>query len=78
MLPLALPEPTRCAVSDFLSVYHLKEMCCASVEKVARLVFQMSEAEMKLWVEQNKHTLSLAERLYIDEAQNIAVIESPF
>ncbi|MBK8202074.1 MAG: hypothetical protein IPK68_07070 [Bdellovibrionales bacterium] len=55
---------------------HLKEMCWASVEKIARLVFQMPEAEMKLWVDQNKNTLSLAERLYIDEAQNIAVIES--
>jgi hypothetical protein len=39
-------------------------MCWASVEKIARLVFQMPEAELKLWVDQNKNTLSLAERLH--------------
>lgn len=52
-------------------------MCWDAINTIAQLVFGMPEAEMKAWVQANKHTLSLAERVYLDACEgNLAVIEA--
>lgn len=55
----------------------IKDMCWDSINTVARLVFGMPEAEMKAWLDANKESMSLAERLYVEASQNsLEVIEA--
>lgn len=54
----------------------LKDMGWKAVEAVARLIFDMPEPEMRAWFEKNKHTLSVAEQIYIEQSDNIEVIEA--
>lgn len=55
----------------------IKEMCWDSLTTVAHLIFGMPEPEMKAWVEANRQSLSLAERLFIESSEsNLAVIEA--
>lgn len=55
---------------------HLKDMGWKAVETVARLIFDMPEPEMRAWFEANKHTLSVAERIYIEQSDNIEIVET--
>lgn len=47
---------------------YVKDMCWASINKVAWLIFNLPKAEMELWIASNRHTLSLAEEAYLEEA----------
>jgi hypothetical protein len=46
----------------------VKDMCWQSINKVAWLIFNLPEDEMHLWIRSNIHTLSLAERAYLETA----------
>ena len=55
----------------------VKDMCWESINKIALMIFNMPELEMAKWVEENKGSISLAERMYLESAQiNLAVIEA--
>ena len=46
----------------------VKDMCWQSINKIAWLIFNLPEADMNLWIQSNLHTLSLAERAYLEAA----------
>ena len=46
----------------------VKDMAWASINKVAWLIFNLPKKEMELWIASNRHTLSLAEEAYLEEA----------
>ncbi len=46
----------------------VRDMCWASINKIAWLIFNLPKAEMELWIASNRHTLSLAEEAYLEEA----------
>jgi hypothetical protein len=46
----------------------VKDMCWQSINKVAWLIFNLPEDEMMIWIRSNIHTLSLAERAYLEQA----------
>lgn len=46
----------------------VKDLCWASINKIAWLIFNLPEAEMNVWIQSNLHTLSLAERAYLEAA----------
>lgn len=46
----------------------VKDMCWASINKIAWLIFNLPKKEMELWIASNRHTLSLAEEAYLEEA----------
>jgi hypothetical protein len=55
----------------------IKDMCWDSINTIAKLIFGMPEPEMKAWVEANKSTMSLAERLYVEASvTSLEVIEA--
>lgn len=46
----------------------VRDMCWASINKIAWLIFNLPKKEMELWIASNRHTLSLAEEAYLEEA----------
>lgn len=47
---------------------YVKDMAWSSINKVAWLIFNLPEADMHVWIQSNMHTLSLAERAYLEAA----------
>lgn len=46
----------------------VKDMCWSSINKIAWLIFNLPEEDMHVWIASNLHTLSLAERAYLEAA----------
>lgn len=56
---------------------YVKDMCWQSINKIAWLIFNLPKDEMEVWIASNRHTLSLAEQMYLDAAPtNLSVIEA--
>jgi hypothetical protein len=55
----------------------VKDLCWASINRVATALFNMPAPEFKTWLEMHRHELSIAEQMYLDAAPtNLSVVEA--
>jgi hypothetical protein len=62
--------------SRYRSKRDVKKLCTNSIEKVVRMLFQMTDPELNTWLEDNRGTLSAAELAFLAQRKDIRTFES--